>query len=70
MPDSRAPRLVRSKLPARRQGEPQSGQRPQDDPGGHQIETTTPTGHRYGSRPPTVATIRETPIRIDYVLSC
>jgi hypothetical protein len=37
--------------------------------GGHQVETTTPTGHRYRSRPPTMATIRETPIRIDYVLT-
>jgi hypothetical protein len=44
---------------------------PNDEhPGGHQVETTTPTGHRYRSRPPTVATIRETPIRIDYVLTC
>ena len=37
---------------------------------GHQVETTIPTGHRYRSRPPTVATIRETPIRIDFVLTC
>lgn len=32
--------------------------------------TDLPTGHRYRTRPPVVATIRETPIRIDYVLTC
>ncbi|HEX6148426.1 DUF222 domain-containing protein [Nocardioides sp.] len=40
------------------------------DAGEHQVETTTPTGHRYRTRPPAIATIRETPIRIDYVLTC
>jgi len=44
--------------------------RPSPDGGGHVIETTLPTGHRYRSRPPpTVATIRRTPIRVDYVLA-
>ena len=42
---------------------------PDDPAGGHQVETTTPTGHRYRTRPPTVATIRELPLRIDYVLT-
>jgi hypothetical protein len=42
---------------------------PSGHPHRHQVETTTPTGHRYRSRPPTVATIRETPHRIDFVLS-
>jgi hypothetical protein len=43
--------------------------RPSPGAGGHVIETTLPTGHRYRSRPPpTVATIRRTPIRLDYVL--
>jgi hypothetical protein len=37
---------------------------------GHEIETTLPTGHRYRSRPPpTVARLRRTPIRLDYVLA-
>jgi hypothetical protein len=37
---------------------------------GHEIETTLPTGHRYLSRPPrVVATIRRTPIRIEYALT-
>ena len=36
---------------------------------GHRIETVTPTGHVYGSAPPAVVTIRETPIRLDYVLA-
>ena len=39
-------------------------------PGGHQVETTTPTGHIHRTRPPCLATIREAPLRIDYVLSC
>ena len=39
-------------------------------PGAHEIETTTPTGHAYRSRAPAVvATIRETPIRLDLVLA-
>ena len=33
------------------------------------IDTTTPTGHTYRSRPPASATVREVPLRIDYVLS-
>ncbi|MGH3659500.1 MAG: hypothetical protein ACRDUA_22870, partial [Micromonosporaceae bacterium] len=44
--------------------------RPSPGTGGHQVETTTPTGHRHRSRPPVIATIREVPIRIDYVLTC
>ncbi len=45
--------------------------RPSPGAAGHEIETTLPTGHRYRSRPPpTVATIRRTPIRLDYVLTC
>jgi Domain of unknown function (DUF222) len=39
-------------------------------PGRHQIETTTPTGHTHRTRPPRLATIREAPLRIDYVLTC
>jgi hypothetical protein len=36
----------------------------------HEIETVLPTGHSYRSRPPPiVATIRRTPIRLDYVLA-
>jgi hypothetical protein len=43
---------------------------PSPGSGVHEIETTTPTGHTYRSRAPAiVATIRETPIRIDYVLA-
>jgi hypothetical protein len=40
-----------------------------DEGGGHRIETTTPTGHTYGSSPPVLVTIRETPIRLDLVLA-
>ncbi len=36
---------------------------------GHQVVTVTPTGHVYGSAPPVLVTIRETPIRLDYVLA-
>ena len=43
--------------------------RPSPGRGTHQIDTTTPTGHTYRSRAPAVATIREVPVRIDYVLS-
>ncbi|MEJ7794240.1 MAG: DUF222 domain-containing protein [Nocardioides sp.] len=43
--------------------------RPSPATEGHQIETTTPTGHTYRSRPPAVATVREFPIRIDYILA-
>ncbi len=43
--------------------------RPSNGPG-PQIETITPTGHRHHTRPPTLATIRHVPIRIDYVLTC
>jgi hypothetical protein len=44
--------------------------RPSPGSDGHEIETTLPTGHRYRSRPPPlVATIRCTPIRLDYVLA-
>ena len=44
--------------------------RPSPGTGSHQIETTTPTGHVYRSRAPAlVATIRETPIRLDFVLT-
>ena len=43
--------------------------RPSPTAGHHQIDTTTPTGHSYRSRPPMVATIRETTITIDYVLA-
>jgi hypothetical protein len=47
------------------------GWRARPSPGpGHQIETTTPTGHTYRSRAPAVvATIRETPIRLEFVLA-
>ena len=31
------------------------------------IDTTTPTGHTYRSRAPAIATIREVPIRIEYL---
>jgi hypothetical protein len=42
--------------------------RPSPDSVGHAIETTLPTGHRYRSRPPRmVVTMRETPIRLDYI---
>lgn len=39
--------------------------------GKHAITTTLPTGHRYTTRPPSLATIRPVPVRveIDYVLS-
>ena len=43
--------------------------RPSPARGTHQIDTTTPTGHTYRSRAPAVATVREVPVRIDYVLS-
>lgn len=44
--------------------------RPSPGTDGHEIETTLPTGHRYRSRPPPiVATVRRTPIRIDFVLA-
>ncbi len=44
--------------------------RPSPGSGPHEIETTTPTGHVYRSRAPAVvATIRETPIRLDLVLA-
>jgi hypothetical protein len=43
--------------------------RPSPGAAGHEVETTTPTGHHHRSRPPTVATIRETPIRVEYVLA-
>ena len=43
--------------------------RPSPGVGSHEIETMTPTGHTYRTRPPAVATIRESPIRIDYVLA-
>jgi hypothetical protein len=44
--------------------------RPSPDADGHEIETTLPTGHCYRSRPPPiVATIRHTPLRIDYVVA-
>jgi hypothetical protein len=44
--------------------------RPSPTAGAHQIETTTPTGHVYRSRAPAVvATIRESPIRLDLVLA-
>ena len=35
----------------------------------HAIETTTPTGHTYGSSPPVLVTIRESPTRLDLVLA-
>jgi hypothetical protein len=42
--------------------------RPSPGTDGHEISTTLPTGHRYTSRPPPVlATLRRTPIRVDYV---
>ncbi len=44
--------------------------RPSPGRGGHQVETTTPTGHIHRTRPPRLATIREVPLRIDYVLTC
>jgi len=44
--------------------------RPSPDAIGHEVETVLPTGHRYRSRPPpAVATIRRTPIRLDYILA-
>ena len=43
--------------------------RPSPAEGGHEIETTTPTGHTYGSSPPVLVTIRESPIRLDLVLA-
>ena len=43
--------------------------RPSPDASGHQITTTTPTGHVYRSRAPAVATVREVPYRIDFVLT-
>jgi len=43
--------------------------RPSPATGRHQIATTTPTGHTYRSRSPAVATVREVPIRIDYLLA-
>ena len=43
--------------------------RPSPAAAGHQIDTTTPTGHTYRSCPPAVARVRETPIRVDYVLA-
>ncbi len=44
--------------------------RPSPGTGSHQIETTTPTGHVYRSRAPAVvATIRQSPIRLDLVLA-
>jgi hypothetical protein len=33
------------------------------------VETSLPTGHRYSTRPPAVATVRRTSLRIDHVLS-
>ena len=44
--------------------------RPSPTAGGHAVETVLPTGHRYVSYPPRiVATIRHTPVRLDYVLT-
>jgi 5-methylcytosine-specific restriction endonuclease McrA len=44
--------------------------RPSPDAVGHEIETMLPTGHSYRTRPPpTTATIRRTPIRLDYILT-
>jgi hypothetical protein len=44
--------------------------KPSRDPtAGHVVTTTTPTGHRYTTRPPVAATIRHTPIRIEYALA-
>ncbi len=43
--------------------------RPSPSADTHHIDTTTPTGHTYRSRPPSLATVREVPLRIDYVLS-
>jgi hypothetical protein len=44
--------------------------RPSPGSDGHEIETTLPTGHRYRSRPPpALATLRRTPIRVDYTLA-
>lgn len=43
--------------------------RPSPSPGRHRIDTTTPTGHTHRSRPPVLATIREVPYRIDYLLT-
>ena len=43
--------------------------RPSPRAGPHTIETTTPTGHTYRSHAPPVVTIRETPIRLDFVLA-
>ncbi len=37
---------------------------------GHGIETTTPTRHRYRTGPPSAATTRQVPARIDYTLTC
>jgi hypothetical protein len=38
-------------------------------PDQHRIQTTTPTGHTHATSPPVLVTIRETPIRLDYILA-
>ena len=43
--------------------------RPSPDADGHEIVTTLPTGHTYRSRAPALATVRHTPLRLDYVLA-
>jgi hypothetical protein len=43
--------------------------RPSSASGGHEIQTTVPTGHTTTTRPPAVASVRETPIRFDYVVA-
>ena len=43
--------------------------RPSPSEGDHQVDTTTPTGHAYRSHAPAIATIREAPIRIEYLLA-
>jgi len=43
--------------------------RPSPGSSGHHVTIVTPTGHVYGSSPPIVATIRETALRLDYVLA-
>jgi hypothetical protein len=43
--------------------------RPSPDAEGHEVVTTLPTGHTYRSRAPALATVRSTPLTIDYVLA-
>jgi hypothetical protein len=44
------------------------GWRARPGPAG-EVETSLPTGHRYRTRPPAIATIRQRPLRVDYILT-